>query len=321
VGFHPDADCPRWRKFMATIFSGDAERVAFVQRALGYSLVTDVSGDSVFFCYGSGRNGKSTMFEVLRKIWGDYLVQLPIEALLSQNRGARDLTGSAEVTRLHGARIAWTSEIPEDRRLNEALVKDLTGGDTITARRLYQNPFTFSPTHKLWMTGNHQPEIRGIDEGIWRRIHLIPFDHQFPRDGEPSYRDRASVLAELETEGPGILNWLLEGLQKYREQGLNPPAVVRRATEHYRKESDVLADFIEERCVQGPQLTVTSADLWNAYVTFCSGGRPAYSTKRALAAAMTQRGFQLHHTAKHRMIKGLALRRDDYRPDDDAYDA
>lgn len=321
VEYHPEGDCPHWREFMSTIFGGDTERIAFVQRALGYSLTADVSADAIFFCYGFGRNGKSTLFEVLRRICGEYLVQLPIEALLSQGRGHRDNTGSAEVTRLHGARIALSSEIPEDRRLNEALVKDMTGGDAITARRLYQNPFTFLPTHKLWMAGNHRPEIRGLDEGIWRRINMIPFDHQFPKDGEPGYRDRTAVLAELETEGPGILNWLLEGLRQFRIQGLNPPASVRQATERYRKESDVLVDFIDERCVQGSELTVSSAELWNAYQVYCSGERSAYSTRKAFAFALQQRGFKLHRTNRLRMLKGLMLRREDGRRlDDDGSD-
>ena len=306
VEYDPKAVCPDWLAFLHIIFKGDAAKIEFFRRAAGYLLSGEVDHDFIVFCHGIGSNGKTTALEVIRKILGDYFVQLPIEALLAQSRGQRDSQATAELARLHGARFALSSEIPEGRRLNESLVKDITGGDEITARMLYGHPFTFSPTHKLWLMGNHKPDIRGVDDGIWRRIYLLPFEHQFPKSG-PGYRERTTVVGELMAEKPGILNWLLEGYNDLRKNGLNPPDSVKAATADYRDDSDTLGDFIRDACIVDPTASCTSANVWDAYTTYCGAEKRGYSSKKSLTTALEKRGYRRNRSNSARRIEGLEL--------------
>ncbi len=307
VEYLPNADCPLWKKFLNTLFIRDVQTVEFVRRALGYSLTGRVDHDFIIFCYGGGSNGKSTMFEVLRMLFGDYFVHLPIEALLAQARGHRDSQASAELVRLAAARFALASEIPAGRKLNESLVKDLSGGGILTARSLYQQPITFEITHKLWLMGNYKPEIQGQDAGIWRRIHLLPFQHQFPTSGQVGYRKRSDVVLELLGESSGILNWLLDGLRDLDVNGLNPPAAVQSATDEYRSDSDLLEDFINARCTVGANLSTSTHDLWKAYSEYVANERGAYTSQRKLTTAMEERGFRQKRTNSSRQLEGITV--------------
>ena len=246
------------------------------------------------------------MFEVLRMLFGDYFVHLPIEALLAQARH-RDSQASAELVRLAAARFALASEIPAGRKLNESLVKDLSGGGVLTARSLYQQPITFEITHKLWLMGNYKPEIQGQDAGIWRRIHLLPFQHQFPTSGQVGYRKRSDVVRELLGESSGILNWLLDGLRDLDVNGLNPPAAVQSATDEYRSDSDLLEDFINARCTVGANLSTSTHDLWKAYSEFVANERGAYTSQRKLTTAMEERGFRQKRTSSSRQLEGITV--------------
>ena len=307
VEYLPNADCPLWKTFLSTLFVQDVQTVEFVRRALGYSLTGRVDHDFIIFCYGGGSNGKSTMFEVLRMLFGDYFVHLPIEALLSQRRGQRDSHASAELVRLAAARLALASEIPAGRKLNESLIKDLSGGGVLTARSLYQDPITFEITHKLWLMGNHKPEIQGQDNGIWRRIHLVPFQHQFPKSGQVGYRKRSDVITELFKESSGILNWLLKGLRDLEANGLNPPPAVQSATDEYRSESDLLEEFINACCTLGANLSISTRDLWDAYSKHFTGETQAYTSQRKLTTAMEERGFRQKRTNSSRQLEGITV--------------
>jgi len=307
VEYLPNADCPLWKTFLSTLFVHDVQTVEFVRRALGYSLTGRVDHDFIIFCYGGGSNGKSTMFEVLRILFGDYFVHLPIEALLAQARRQRDSQASAELMRLAAARFALASEIPAGRKLNESLVKDLSGGGVLTARSLYQQPITFEITHKLWLMGNYKPEIQGQDAGIWRRIHLLPFQHQFPTSGQVGYRRRSDVVRELLGESSGILNWLLDGLRDLDASGLNPPAAVQSATDEYRSDSDLLEDFINARCTLGTNLSTSTHDLWKAYSEYVENERGAYTSQRKLTTAMEERGFRQKRTNSSRQLEGITV--------------
>ena len=173
VTFDKNAAAPHWDNFLNTIFGGDQELIRFVRQAVGFSLSGLSDLQALIFCYGSGANGKSTFFGVLRKLLGDYYQGIQVETLLSKT--FQPTTEPYELARIKGARIVVSDEVPEGRKLNESRVKSLTGGDQIHARNPHEKPFSFDPTHTLWMFGNHKPVISGMDHGIWRRIYLVPF--------------------------------------------------------------------------------------------------------------------------------------------------
>jgi putative DNA primase/helicase len=262
VSFDPAAQAPEWERFIRKIFNDDVELIRFLQRCVGYSLTGDVSEQCLFFAYGTGKNGKTVFFEVLKLIFGDYWQKAPAEMLmLRKNEGIPN-----DVARLQGARFVVASEIQEGRWLNEAKLKDLTGGDTITARYLHQEFFQFSPTHKLWIFGNHKPNIRGTDDGIWRRIMLIPFAVTI---SENERIPMSELIATMRGELPGILNWALDGYRDYLKRGLSPPELVRAATDTYREEMDLIGEFIEERCLVTDGAAVLVKDMYAAYGKWC----------------------------------------------------
>jgi len=308
ASFAVEADCPKFKSFLDTIFCGDNELVLFVQRAVGYSLTGSVGADVLFFLYGSGSNGKSTFIEVIEGLFGDYFQKFNVEGLLMQGKG-RDNAAESEKTQLFKARFVSVTELPEGRRLNEALVKDLTGGDTVTACAKYCHPISFRPTHKLWLFGNDKPVIKGTDDGIWRRIMLIPFNHQFPEQGSEGWKDKAHVLKELRSEMSGILNWALKGLTDYESRGLKPSSVVKDAVREFRSESDVLNEFIEDYFEIEEFGITTRSELWDKYQDFTrDDDRKAFNSQRALYRAMKARKFSEYKSSGIRGFRGLKLK-------------
>jgi P4 family phage/plasmid primase-like protien len=238
LDYDPDAKCPRWDQFMSEIQPGHPEMSVFLQRWVGYSLTGDTSEQAICFLHGSGANGKSTFLNILFELLGDYAVRCPTEMIMYKYFGQ---TTTNDIARLKGVRLAMTSELEEGRRLSEGVIKDLTGSDVITARYLYQEFFDFSPTHKLWIYGNSKPVIRGVDAGIWRRIHLVPFEASFM--GE--LRD-PQLPQKLRNELPGILAWAVRGCLEWREHRLSLPDVATKAVNEYRSEMDIIRDFIDD---------------------------------------------------------------------------
>lgn len=234
-------ECPEWLQFLNTIFRGDRELIRYVQKAVGYSLTGSTAEQCMFFCYGSGRNGKSTMMNILYLLSGAYAANVQPEVLMAARQASGPMT---EIARLRGARFVISAEPGEGMRLNEGLIKQLTGGDRITARFLYGKEFEFVPEFKLWIAANHKPVIRGTDTGIWRRMHLIPFQVQIPADQV----DR-QLPFKLRRELPGILRWAVDGCLAWQKEGLEMPAAVMEATAEYRNEMDILGAFLEE-CTQ-----------------------------------------------------------------------
>ncbi|MBK9402905.1 MAG: hypothetical protein IPN57_00005 [Ignavibacteria bacterium] len=254
-----NTECPKFLEFLNTIFGGNISMIDFIQECIGYSLSGFTTEDCLFFLYGTGKNGKSTFAEILKLLFGNYFHKANIELILQQkNNNIRN-----DIADLKGKRIVITSEIADGRHLAESLVKDFTGGDYITARRLYQDYFTFKPFFKLWVYGNHKPIIRGTDEGIKRRIKLIPFTVTIP---SKEVRSRDSIIAEIIPELPGILNWALKGFNKWRENGsLCFPSEVSMATENYLKEMDRVQNFVNERCNVGVNYQMKVKDLYEGY--------------------------------------------------------
>lgn len=282
AGVHHDqhAQAPAFDRFLETIIPDGDVRV-FIQRAVGYSLTGLTTEQLLFFAHGSGANGKSTLFETLLTLLGDYGRHSEPDLLLV--KGDAHPTGVAD---LMGARLVVTSEIEEGRRLAEATVKQLTGGDRIKARYMRQDFFEFAPTHKLFLHANHRPIVRGTDHAIWRRLRLIPFTVTIARsDQDPNLAKR------LEHELPGILNWALAGVRDWHAHGLTEPLAVQAASDDYRADMDLLGAFLDETCVLLPGIQCAADALYKAYTDWCddNGERPL--SQRRLGQTLTERGL------------------------------
>lgn len=241
AAYYPAADRTEFNKFLAQILPDPEER-AFVKRWFGYSLTGDTSEQKLAFFHGQGRNGKSTLVDTIANIMNDYSTTIPIETLTgSEQRKGSDAT--PDLVRLPGARFVRASEPEQGQKMKESLIKALTGGEPIMIRRMMQEFVEITPEFKLTISGNYRPEVRGADDGIWRRIMLVEFGQQIPKDKVD--RDLPRKLWE---ERDGILAWMVEGCLDWMEQGLNPPATVLEATRNYRAESDLARTFIESEC-------------------------------------------------------------------------
>lgn len=276
--YDPGATCPRFLAFLDKVFNADQKVIKFIQRAVGYSLTGNVGEQCLFFPHGLGKNGKSVFTGTLQAVMGDYGLKTPTDTLMLRHF---DNSINNDLARLAGARVVVAAELAEGKRLNESTVKDLVGGDIIAARYLHKEYFEFAPSFKLWMYGNHKPIIKGTDEGIWRRIKLIPFTVVIPE----SERD-PNLLEKLKGELPGILAWAVRGCLAWQEGGLKTPAIVDAATAAYRAEQDILATFLEECCILELGAKVTAGELFKAYETW--GGD---LNKRRFSQTMAERGY------------------------------
>jgi putative DNA primase/helicase len=282
VDFEPDARCPRWLEFLNRIMDGNQHLIDFLQRAVGYALTGETSEQCLFIFYGGGANGKSTFLQAMSHVLGDYSMSTPTETLLVKRRGAIP----NDVARLKGARFVVACEADAENRLAESLIKQMTGGDTISARFLHQEWFDFEPTHKVFFGTNHKPVIKGTDYAIWRRIRLVPFEITIP-EGE---RDK-NLPEKLKAEACGILAWAVQGCLVWQQKGLGVPEEVKAATDSYREEMDVLGEFLKDRCRQSPDARVSSKELFEAYTAWCEANGQEPVGQRAFVSALKEKGF------------------------------
>jgi P4 family phage/plasmid primase-like protien len=282
TAYDPGATCPTFMATLSRAMNHDAELIAYLQRWFGYGLTGDTGEQVMTLFFGTGANGKSTIIEAVAAVLGDYAQQTPAETLA--NRRSEGVPN--DLARLRGARFVSAVETGEGSRLAENLVKQLTGGDRITARFLRQEFFEFTPCFKMVLATNHKPVIKGTDEAIWRRLHLVPFSVTIP----PAERDKR-LRDKLQPELPGILNWMIAGCLEWQRVGLNPPASVEAATKEYREEMDVLAAFIEDRCIQVASAETPSSRLHAAYTAWCeeNGERPM--SNKAFSMRMVEKGY------------------------------
>lgn len=280
VAFEPASGCPTWLAFLERIIPDPAVR-AFLQEAIGYSLTGVTSEQVLFFAHGAGANGKSTLTDTMQSLLGDYARQAEPGLLLA--RQDAHPTGVAD---LHGARLVIATEVEEGRRLAETTVKQLTGGDRIKARLMRQDFFEFTPTHKLFLQGNHRPVVRGTDHAIWRRLRLIPFTVTIPREEQ----DRR-LVERLRRELPGILNWAIEGCLRWGRSGLSEPEAVVAATSRYRSEMDLLGGFLEECCVVDDHAKASAASLYKAYREWLDDNGERLVSQKSFGTALGERGF------------------------------
>ncbi len=258
VEYIATAECPQWLATLDLIFAGNRELIRFVKKLLGYSTTGDTGEHILPICSGTGCNGKSTVWNAVTALLGDYAALAPESLLLGD--GSNHPTDRAI---LFGKRFVAISEPERGAKLREARVKELTGDGTITARRMREDFWEFRRTHTFWLSTNHLPRIDGGDEGIWRRVKLIPFSVDLRQVTTPK-PDFDKWL--VKHEGPGILRWLVEGYQLYLAEGLGEPATVQVATGHYRTDCDPLADWLDECCACHPEAESTSANLFASYV-------------------------------------------------------
>jgi len=278
VSYNPEAKCPLWLKFLIRIMADNSDLIDYLQRVVGYSLTADVREQALWFLYGTGANGKSTFLAAILAMIGDYGMQAVSDLLLTKHNESHP----TERADLFGRRFVATVEVDEGKRMAEALMKQLTGGDKVRARRMRQDFFEFIPTWKLYLAANHKPTIRGTDLAAWRRIKLVPFTVTIP----PAEQDK-TLPQKLLTELPGILAWAVRGCLNWQRHGLQEPEEVKAATDTYRAEQDTLAGFIAAFCVLHPEAKVRTSALLAAYERW-SGDKVS---AKAFTAKMEEKGF------------------------------
>src|SRR5829696_6871757 len=300
VEFDPAAQAPRFYKFLKQILVGE-ELIAFVQRFLGYSLTGSTKErSSLAVLHGVGKNGKSTLVELFQDLMGDYSSVAHPNTIMRQSFS--DSTAQYQLAELKGARFVSVSETKRGVELEEAVVKQITGSDTISAPAPYGKPFTYRPQFKLWLSTNHKPEIPDGSEAIWDRMRLIPFTQRF--DGKKA---DPKLPEKLREELPGVLAWAVEGCVAWVEGGLGSSRAVDAATAAYRSETDVLDRFFEDACEFGPSAThrVSKKDLFQAWERWCyaEGTDPGMQVPftRTVGERGVVRGF------KDVKIKGVRL--------------
>lgn len=298
VAFSKDANCPMFLKFLNEV-QPDSDMRAFLQRWVGYCLTGSVEAQKLVFLHGSGENGKSVFVELLAWLLGDYSRKIATEMLMQHQRNPQG--ASPDIVALKGRRFVYANETEEGRRLAEARVKDMTGGDTLTGRVPYSKAdITFQPTHKLAVVGNHKPEITDNSFGMWRRVCLVPFDVTIQK------ADRDTKLPDkLRLEGEGILNWALTGLRHWQAHGLAVPKKIEAATAAYKDEQDVVGEWINDHCITGAGQTVAKESAYRAYRAWAltNGHHPLAQGR--LTRRLGDRGYKT--LSDKRTIGGLGL--------------
>ena len=291
------ADCPLWERFLDEIFEGDKDLIRYVQKAVGYTLTGETVEQCAFFLYGTGRNGKSTFIDIIREIMGSYAANIQPESLMVKSSAGSAI--NSDIARLKGARLVTSVEPNEGVRLNEGLIKQLTGDDTVTARKLYGEEFEFKPEFKLWMATNHKPTIRGTDTGIWRRIHLIPFNACIPLE-----KVDKDLKQKLRSELPQIFRWALDGCLLWQKEGLRQPASVMDAVREYRREMDVITAFIEDKCeLSGAE---QSSLLYAAYSQWAEDNNEYRMSATKFSLEMSKR-FEKVKARNSNFFNGISL--------------
>lgn len=305
--FDADAKCPKWEAFMGQLFPGDAATVETLQRATGYTLTGLNTEEVMFICVGHGANGKSVFSNVVSRVLGGY-GKTGAPTLLTA-RDANDTGARNDMAAVCGARLVSVNESQSGDRLDERVVKQLVGREPVSARFLYGEFFEYTPTFKVWMRTNHRPVITGTDHGIWRRIVLVEFNRMFER-----HEQNPNLEAELMSERSGILNWMLRGAALYLKDGLKLSPAIKQATGGYRKESDLLGQFLTDLTVSGPNTRVVQSDLWGAWRNWCTANGISCGSRAAFGRRLQERGIESSVSNGMRYYTGVRMRRSEECP-------
>lgn len=296
----PEAGEPAlWLAHLDKALKGDTDTIGFLRRYLGYMLTGDVGEHCLVFFYGTGRNGKGTIVETIIKLLGDYGYAAPMN-LLMESKNERHPT---ELAALRARRAVSASEPPEGARWDDGRIRWLTGGDTITARGMRQDLFSFQPSHKLLLMGNHTPSLRSVDEAIRARFRIIEFSYFFPaEERDPHFSDK------LRAEWPQILHWMVQGCLEWQDCGLGLPERIEQTTSEYLQSEDEFADWIAECCDVEPAGAVRSADAYKNFRTWAEARGSYVPSQKSFARKLKDRGFGSARTSVARMFKGFNLK-------------
>ncbi len=324
VEFKKGISTDKWLEFLDLIFNKDEGTIEYIQKAVGVSLSGNAGEQKLFFCYGKGANGKSTFLNVLDELFGDYGVHLKSEIILDKRSSSdRDYN----FARLYGKRICFLSELPTGQRLGEHHVKELTGGEKVTARRPFEMPFEFVPTHSIWLAGNHKPLIRKNDEGIWRRMVVIPFEKTIQASKRRPMKD---MLSEFRPELPGILEWAYQGYKLVIEEGFYEAGKIKESIKSYQEESDILSEFFEDSVIYNdsnqsfihkeiksevdgksyiPCETLKS--VFGKYTSWCKSNdeQKIFNSSKSLSSFLSEKGFSIKKGSKNKTtVFGIMLK-------------
>jgi putative DNA primase/helicase len=312
-----NAQCPLFNQYLNRIFRSRTDKdemISFLQRAVGYTLTGSTQEQSLFLLYGSGANGKSVFLDILNSLMGEY-------GTVTQSKTFTTERGeiSNDIAALAGKRMVYASENSSETHLDESIIKQLTGGENISARFLHQEFFTFKPRFKIWWAFNHPPAITDMTNSIWRRIKIIPFNEVLPENEWDKKLAEKIITKEL----PGVFNWAISGLKDYYRIGsLNPPKVIAEATQRYKEDQDILHDFIMEYCEQpsgedpfGKRFEIKASELYDAYKswnTYNGDEKPMSSTK--FGRLLHDKGIQRDRRSDGKYYIGLKVNPEKFRP-------
>lgn len=303
VPWEPEAKAPIWERCLKQWMGGDEEMIAFLQRAAGYALTASVQEECFFVFCGGGSNGKSSFLNALAAVVGPYASTAPAGLLMETRVDKATPSQQAGLATLVGTRLVIASETDDAAHISEAQVKAITCKDRISAKRMYESPFEFTPTHHVFLTTNHKPSVSGTDDGIWRRIHLVEWTHRMVDC------DRDNYLAEkLLAERPGILRWMVEGCREWKNIGLSPPPSVKEALQRYRQEQDTMGAFVAERLEMDVHGEIKKAQMRQAYEAWCDeqGNKP-FGSKR-FAQEMAKRNISEGRSSDSRSWTGVRFK-------------